>query len=321
VKRPTSISRGPLPRSRTIKDLAFRSNAAGKASLGFEIFQLADLYRRADRGELDHALTTPGRLRFNTLFVGLEGAGRHIVDFESCSLGAGVLTVAAAGRVHQFLPDRGVNAWMILFSPELIAQGAPPGTMDPVPRARVLSPLWSHPALPVGERAHELVALCERMDEEFRRPLDHLQPALLASLVRVVVCHAERLLNEADATTGRRPVPGVLERLFELIDRDFAKTRSVAHYAKAVRVSPRRLGELLEQHGFPHAKELICERVVLEQKRLLAHADTPVKELASLTGFDDATNCVKFFRRRVGLTPLAFRRSLENLTTPRRRRN
>jgi AraC-like DNA-binding protein len=308
------MSRRPAPRRRTIDDLAFRSNAKDKASLGFEIFQLADLYRRADRGELVHALTTPGRLRFNVLFVGLEGDGQHVVDFERCRLGKGVLTVAAAGRVNQFLPDRSVNAWMVLFSPELIAQGSQLGATDPVPRSRVLSRLWSPPAFSLGERArHELVALCERMDEEFRRPLDHLQPALLAALVRVAVCHAERCLNEADASAGRRPLPAALERLFETVERDHARTRSVAHYAKAVGVSPRRLAELLEQHGYPGAKELICERVVLEQKRLLAHADVPVKELASLTGFHDASSCVKFFRLRAGLTPMAFRRNLGRL--------
>ena len=53
--------------------------------------------------------------------------------------------------------------------------------------------------------------------------------------------------------------------------------------------------------------QLIDDRVVLEQKRLLAHTDISVKELAERTGFEEPTNLVKFFRQRTGTTPQAFR--------------
>jgi AraC-like DNA-binding protein len=65
------------------------------------------------------------------------------------------------------------------------------------------------------------------------------------------------------------------------------------------------------EHGYPNANQLICDRVFLEQKRLLAYGDHGLKELADLTGFEDATSFVKFFRRHVGLTPIAFRRRLQ----------
>jgi transcriptional regulator GlxA family with amidase domain len=47
--------------------------------------------------------------------------------------------------------------------------------------------------------------------------------------------------------------------------------------------------------------------VILEHKRLLAHSGVSVKELAALTGFDEPTNLVKFFRLHTGQTPLEFR--------------
>jgi AraC-like DNA-binding protein len=56
-------------------------------------------------------------------------------------------------------------------------------------------------------------------------------------------------------------------------------------------------------------KQLIDERVVVEQKRLLVHTEISVKELAERTGFDEPTNLVKFFRHHTGQTPTEFRQA------------
>ena len=57
-------------------------------------------------------------------------------------------------------------------------------------------------------------------------------------------------------------------------------------------------------------KQIIDERVVLEQKRLLAYTGDTVKQIAERTGFAEPTNLVKFFRHHTGETPLEFRRNL-----------
>jgi AraC family transcriptional regulator, transcriptional activator of pobA len=75
-------------------------------------------------------------------------------------------------------------------------------------------------------------------------------------------------------------------------------------------LSPRRLGELLLANTGRSTKHVIDERVVLEHKRLLAHTEISVKQLAERTGFDEPTNLVKFFRHHTGMTPLAFRTNL-----------
>jgi len=55
------------------------------------------------------------------------------------------------------------------------------------------------------------------------------------------------------------------------------------------------------------AKQLIDERVVLEAKRQLSHADASVSEIALLLGFDDASNFSSYFHRQVHMTPGTFR--------------
>ena len=57
------------------------------------------------------------------------------------------------------------------------------------------------------------------------------------------------------------------------------------------------------------AKEEVDRRVALEAQRLLVHSASTAAAIGELLGFSEPTNFVKFFRRRVGTTPEAFRQA------------
>lgn len=284
----------------SIRSLPFRHQQ--KPELGLEVFRLSSLFAREDKRALPHDLRTPVRPEFHTVYVGISGRGRMDVDFAPTPIGKGILTFVARGRVQSF-PERGIDAWMLVFTPEFLQVA--PGTPDPLLLPTVLSPLWSEPALvPAAAEHRTLLALAEQLDEEHARPLDALQPWLLSALLRTLLLRAERL-------AGPRTSPhAALAAFFTILERDHATTRSVAHYAKAAGVSVRRLAELVVADTGRSTKQIIDERVVLEHKRLLAHTGLSVKELADRTGFPEPTNLVKFFRRHTGVTPLEFRRNL-----------
>jgi AraC-like DNA-binding protein len=287
-----------------IRDLPFKHNT--RPGLGFEMFRLAELFRRAADHAIDHALDAPQRPEFHTLYLGARGEGELVVDFSSVPLRADTLTIVARGRVQHFVPKPGLDAWMLLFVPELVAGG--PHDVDPLRGARVLDPGWPSPALrlPSTERA-ELHALVAQLAAEQARPLDALQPAVMSSLLRAILLRAERLARAADTRPARTPE---LARFFTILEQDCLTTRSVAHYAKGAGLSVRRLAELLVAHTGRSTKQVIDDRVVLEHKRLLAHTNLTVKQLADRTGFAEPTNLVKFFRHHTGMTPLEFRRNV-----------
>jgi AraC-like DNA-binding protein len=270
-----------------IRKLPFRHGA--KPHLGFEMFRLSDLYDRADKQALDHALETPQRPQFHTIYAGVRGKGKLVVDFTPVPLGAGHLTFVAAGRVQQFVVDRRVDAWMLLFAPERVASSP------------VLAPTWAEPVLPLRDTVVFDVIVAQLAAEQ-ARATDAQQPQILDGLLRVLLLHAERLLAGSAA-----PLSAALERFFTILERDHARTRSVEHYAKEAGISKRRLGELLAAHTGRSTKQIIDERVILEAKRLLAHTEISVKELAAQLAFDEPTNLVKFFRHHTDQTPLAFR--------------
>ncbi len=294
-----------------IRSLPFRHNQ--NPALGFEIFRLSALFERAERRMIDHALETPQRPEFHSIYIGLRGKGELVVDFTPVPVGAGYVTFFARGRVQQFVPDRGLDAWMLMFTPEFLLAGSPP---DPLALPATLSPSWATPAIAVAPaEARVLIALAEQLDAEHARPPDELQPWLLAALLRVLVLRAERLVDRGP------PLPAALQRFFTILEADHATTRSVAHYARRAAISPRRLAELVHAHTGKSTKQAIDDRVILEQKRLLVHSELSVKELAARTGFDEPTNLVKFFRHHTGATPAEFRDSHRRGFLPSRRRS
>src|SRR5689334_4877609 len=124
-----------MPSARgAIRSLPFRH--AAKPQLGVEVFRLSDLYARADRRSLDHALETPQRPEFHTIYVGLRGRGTIVVDFTPVTIGAEQITVVARGRVQQFVVERGVDAWLVVVSPEFVGFGGD----DPLRAPAILAP-------------------------------------------------------------------------------------------------------------------------------------------------------------------------------------
>ncbi|HEV7559606.1 MAG TPA: helix-turn-helix transcriptional regulator [Kofleriaceae bacterium] len=287
-------------RRRAIRDLPFRHNT--KPALGFEILSLANIFDRADRGAIDHPLDLPQRPEFHSIYVGTRGKGKLVVDFTPTPIGAGYMTFVASGRVHQFVPDRSVDAALLVFSPEFL--DLDPRALDPLRAPAVLSPAWEKPALAIGGD-RELVQLVSMIETEHARRQDAVQAPLLQALLRALLLRAERLALQVQ----RPPPPAELVRFFTILEMDHMRTRSVTHYAKKSGLSARTLGELLTRHTGRSTKQVIDERVVLELKRLLAHTDLSVKELAERMGFDEPTNLVKFFRVHANTTPQAFRRT------------
>ena len=279
-----------------VRSLPFQHNQ--KPALGFEMFKLSELYERANRKVLGHALETPQRPEFHTLYFGIHGRGEMLIDFTRIPIEPDRLTVVARGRIQQFIPSPGVDAWMMLFTPEFIQV---PGEGDPLAMPSILWPLDAAPTIDFSTlELPSVLSTVLQLEDEHMRPLDRFQPLVLSSLLRALLLRAERRLAWDSRDT-------VLGRFFTILERDHCRTRSVEHYARAAGVSPRRLSELTRAEFGRSPKEVIDDRVILEHKRLLYHTGVAVKELAALTGFAEPTNLIKYFRHHTGQTPLEFR--------------
>ena len=111
------------------------------------------------------------------------------------------------------------------------------------------------------------------------------------------------------AHPGARAVPseGLGLRFRRLVERHHRRTHRVAGYAKMLSVSAGHLNAMVRRQLGRPPLELIQDRLALEARRLLLHTDETAARVGYALGFDDPSYFARFFRRRTGLTPTAFR--------------
>lgn len=113
------------------------------------------------------------------------------------------------------------------------------------------------------------------------------------TVVREHVSRRDRLLREFHA----------------LATKHFREEHSVGFYADRLAVSRQYLTRVLRAETGRSVNEILSELQLMEARNLLLTTTLQVGEVAAQLGFGDAAVFCKFFRRHVGCTPLAFRRS------------
>ena len=96
-------------------------------------------------------------------------------------------------------------------------------------------------------------------------------------------------------------------RFMDLVEREFLGKRHVSAYASDLALSPGHLNELVKKRLGKSASEVLQDRVLLEAKRLLLHADLSVKEVSHALRMDDPAYFNRMFKKATGMTPVEYR--------------
>ncbi len=168
--------------------------------------------------------------------------------------------------------------------------------------------------VPLGEETHPaLMALLAQVDAEFRREAPG-RAAMLEWLVRAALLHVARaqLAAAQAAEDGRRR--GRAERFGrfrKLVEEHYRDHWPLASYAAALRMTEGQLNRLSRAVAGQPAAEFIQQRLLLEARRRLIHVAAPVVQIAYELGYKDPAYFCRIFKKRVGVTPTAFRRQRE----------
>jgi AraC family transcriptional regulator, transcriptional activator of pobA len=292
--------RGADPRPADIPIVSFRKRR--EPNLEFEVVGLGRLFRRRFRRPLDE----PQRLGFYQVFCATRGEGKYTVDFKTHPFRPGDLVFAAPGQVQRFHPSPEVDGVMLVFTEGFFIQESSDQKL--LGSSHLFDPWSAGPVVRPGARgSFGFRAAFQGIEKEYRagRP-DAFREPLLRSMLRTILLQAERI-KEGDASPASvAQFPRFL--LFKgSVERSFRSIRKVSGYAAELGVSARNLNRVTRVATGLDAKDFIDARVMLELKRLLAHTDEGLKEIAAALGFDEPTNLVKYFRQRAHLTPMEFR--------------
>lgn len=271
------------------------------SKVGVDAFTLDELRRRTT----PKLMSAPQRVDFHHLLLVQDGRSRHMVDFADHELRPGSVLLVRPGQVQQWHMRQGLHGQLALISSEALAPSAGRAETD----MRLLALLdWPAVSMPSQGLFMEALADISRLSADVRRfegtdlEVAIIRHELLTLLLRLA--RELRLAHPARVATREAEIHALFAQELEL---NYAGRMSVLDYAMRLGFSESTVSRACLATVGRTAKQEIDARVALEAKRLLVHSQTTAAEIGHQLGFTEPTNFLKFFKRMVGCTPLAFR--------------
>ncbi len=273
--------------------------APGLAAPGLVALRLSDL---TGQGATSQARSSPVYGPFHLLMLVSVGYGQHSIDFRRHPCRPGTLLWGRPGQVHQFGAQPGLDATLLLFSPE---------ALPPVPALADLLDDPFAPACwqPTGEDADAILAELTQLAADCARYRldDPRGEALLRHQVAVLLARIAAQNGQPAAGTPTSGTAQLMARLRTELEASYALSRRVEEYAERLGCSVRTLTRACLTATGRSAKQLVDARVALAAQRMLACSEVPVAEVGRRLGFPEPTNFGRFFVRETGATPGDFR--------------
>jgi AraC family transcriptional regulator, transcriptional activator of pobA len=227
------------------------------------------------------------------------------LDGRAAVLPAPAVIVAPPGTVHAFRFEPQTVGVVISFASALAGELSTAGT--------AIREFLDRPsALALDRRAlgkTDLTRLGEMLLREFGRSAPGRRLAL-SGLLAALLANLKRLLPDApsDAETVSARDRELVACFREQLEQRFREHAGIGAYAALLKTSETRLLRACLAVTGESPLELVHLRLLIEAERQLRYTSMPVTQVAYYLGFEDPAYFSRFFSRRMGISPRAFRR-------------
>ncbi len=136
---------------------------------------------------------------------------------------------------------------------------------------------------------------------------------IMHTLLKLYLYRSETTLTQSGASSFvLDPNKKLVNDFKQLVNDHFIEHKDLAFYTEQLGISSRQLLYATKQALGKNAKEVIIEKVIIEGKRFLTYSGLSVKQVAYCLGFNEPNNFSIFFHKYTGLTPLAFKKNVED---------
>lgn len=260
-----------------------------------EVYALEELFARRHPVEM----TRVQRPAFHVVVLATAVAVDHMVDFAAVALRPGQLLHVHPGQVMRWSPPTGSGGWIVAAPVGGPLDGGSGWFPCGDPEVRELD---------TDDRAavDEVLGLVRAQLRRFESG-DATTAPVLAALTQAfgLLVGRGRPVGGAAGPADRLPAPYLAFR--RVLETSLGDTHEVAALAAAAGYSVRTVTRACLAATGRTAKRLLDERLMLEARRLLAHTDLPVAEVARRLGYAEPANFSRALRRVTGSSPGALR--------------
>lgn len=133
---------------------------------------------------------------------------------------------------------------------------------------------------------------------------------MLRVLLKLIILRSTRIWKQQHqlVETEQQADVQFLRKFSQLVERHFKTHHTVADYADMLFITPKNLSKKIGLLSKETPNDIIKNRIILESKRLLAHTELSVKEIAHSLNYEDDAYFIRFFTKSTGISPLSFRK-------------
>jgi AraC family transcriptional regulator, transcriptional activator of pobA len=247
----------------------------------------------------------PHRHDFHQIFWLGSGERSFSIDFDHFPVRAPSFVFVPAGAVHTFGTMEGMSGYILSFQLDFLeAQGH---TVDLFQDCPAFDPAQFRVVLEVSAQVAARVNGClESLYAEFVLKQAGYQ-TVAAALLRILFVEVRRALANNSAANHPQKYSWLTARFLRRLNARPYHLTSASEMSRFLGVSRSWLNQLVRKETGRNLTDHLQERLILESKRLLAHSDLNVSEIAYQLGFDDASYFARLFRQIAQISPSEFR--------------
>lgn len=231
-----------------------------------------------------------------------HGVADALVEGRALALAGPALLVVPALAAHGFRFAEGVDGLVVtVLEPHLRALLAGEPALLAQLRSRPL-----HVALADAADAAQVDAVLQRLRDEFAAWSRWRALAIDGALLQLLALVGRLVAAPVSEAGGERALAH-LRRFRDGVEARFREQPALGALAAELGITTTQLNRICRRVLGRSALEVLHQRLLLEAQRELAYTTLSIKQIAYGIGFSDAGYFTRFFQRKTGLTPTAWR--------------
>jgi len=238
---------------------------------------------------------------FHELFVFATGTGEHMIDLEHVTLKPPCVHLVAPGQVHRLSRSADCTGAAVMFGTDVMIEPTLPIDVKGLFRAAGNGQAFPIDTDQLGEALHLI--------EEIEKGSNKGElPGVVRSYLNILLMKCAHWQGTSGShRPGRTDHGDPVTRFTDLVELQFLAKRQVHAYAGDLAMTPGHLNELVKKRLGKSASEVVQDRLLLEAKRLLLHAELSVKEVSHALRMEDPAYFNRVFKKATGMTPMEYR--------------
>lgn len=235
----------------------------------------------------------------------LKGGADAIIDDARHRLVPPVLVWLPADIPHGYEFDAGSDGYVITIAQDFLTAILSSETCAEL--GGVSERLFCHELQPGEETGSDPLAAFEGIERALALGGRGVRTIVEAHLKLLLVHLARSAAIHAMANNAHGRQTALFRRFRQLLENNFRAHLSISEYANRLGLTEDRLHAICQRAAGMPPSEIVHRRLVLEAKRHLLYTTMTVKEIAYDLGFNDPAYFSRFFAKRAGMAPSAYR--------------